>query len=291
MPCAIVNPRVKNHRIFFLLAIIGNKRRRAFVDHEFFARGVVLPCLFLALAGCGRGGDEVPGGGGIVTMAPHLTEVVFALGAGDRLVGVGAFCDYPQQVKNEVNEGGYIDPDLEKLALLSPDLLILPGKHEAVSEFAALRGLDVLNVHMDDFATIDAGIAEIGKALEVPGEADALRARVEEELAEVAAAVAGLPQPKVLIITTRRSHDLDTLYTAGGKSFVGEIVTLAGGGNIHEDAPRPYFEASKETIVVAAPDVILEFHCGEELDAAEEAAFKADWNMLKNVPAVQNGRR
>jgi ABC-type Fe3+-hydroxamate transport system substrate-binding protein len=102
--------------------------------------------------------------------------------------------------------------------------------------------------------------------------------------------VAGLPRPKALIITMRHDHTLNTLYTAHGASFVSELAGVAGGDNIYADAATTYPEASKETVVLKAPEVILEFHAGEKIDDAERRRFAEDWRQLPSLPAVQNGR-
>ena len=223
-------------------------------------------------------------------MAPHLTETVFALGQGDRVIAVGSFDDYPAEAAALPKVGGYVDPNLEKIAMLAPELIIVPGKHQKVTDFAAMKGLAVLNVNMDSLATIDSGIEQIGQRLGCPSEARALRARVTGELDAVRAAVANHPRPKVLIITMRQDHNLNSLYTANRNSFVSEIVDCAGGDNIFADAATTYLEASKETVVVKAPDVIIELHAGEKLDAAEQEQYKADWSQLPNLPAVRDGR-
>lgn len=227
---------------------------------------------------------------GIITMAPHLTETVFALGQGGRVVGVGSFDDYPPEIASLPKVGGYLDPDLEKIAMLNPELLILPGRARAVTDFAALKGIPVLNINMDSFETIDLGIAAIGQALGCEKEADELRARVLGDLDAVRAAVIGLPRPKVLIITMRQDHNLNHLYTAHKTSFVSQIIDCAGGDNIYADASTSYPEASKETVVMRAPDVIVEFHAGEKLDDTERAKYVADWQQLPSLPAVKNRR-
>ena len=227
---------------------------------------------------------------GIITLAPHLTETVFALGKGTEISAIGKFDDWPPAALALPRAGGYLDPDLEKITLLHPALLIVPGQHPKVSEFARLQGIQVLNVHMDSFETIDAGIRTIGSALAAQGPAEQLVGQIAGQREAVRAAVAGLPRLKVLIVTQRQTHDLNTLYTTGGGSFVSEVVALAGGDNIYEDSKLAYLEASKETIAVRAPDVILEFHCGEVLDEVAQATYKADWQALSGLPAVVQGR-
>lgn len=246
-------------------------------------------CLLALLIACGNTAAP-PARQGIITLAPHLTETVFALGQGGRVVAVGSYDDYPPEIAALPKAGGYVDPDLEKIAVLNPELVIVPGRHPKVTEFATIKGIPLLSVNMDSLDGIDRGIADIGQALDCRREADALRARILGELDAVRAAVAGRSRPKVLIITMRHDHTLNTLYTAHGGSFVSELVDAAGGGNIYADAVTSYPEASKETVVVKAPDVILEFHAGEILDEAERERFAGDWRQLPSLPAVQNGR-
>lgn len=263
-----------------------------FRNRSSFSIVCALAALLLGLvaAGCNQDAPAALPPSGLVTLAPHLTETVFALGKGDEVRAIGNFDDWPPEALTRPRAGGYLDPDLEKITLLRPALLIVPGQHPKVSEFARLQGIRVLNVHMDSLATIDAGIEAIGAALSVPEVASQLVARLAGQREAVRAAVADLPRPRVLIITQRQSHDLNTLYTAGSSSFVSEIVALAGGDNLYADAPQPYLEASKETIVLRAPEVILEFHCGEKLDDAAQAAYRTDWQALSGLPAVAQGR-
>ena len=250
-----------------------------------------LLCVLLpGLSACGNPPTPSPPRKGIVTMAPHLTETVFALGQGSRVIAVGSFCDYPPEAVKLPRIGGYLDPNLEKISTLSPELLIVPGRDRKVTEYAQMKGLPLLSVNMDSLESIDEGIGTIGKTLGCLREADVLRARIRAELDAVRNAVKGLPRPKVLIITTRPDHTLNSLYTANRTSFVSEMVDCAGGENIYADGPSNYFTASKETIVMRAPDVIIEFHAGENLDESERTKFVADWRQLPSLPAVRNGR-
>lgn len=246
----------------------------------------VLLCTSL-IAGCA--GEPLPRGG-IVIIGPHITETVFALGQGHRVSAVDSFSDYPPEVQELPSIGGYIDPNLERLSLIGPDLLIVAGLYPKVMEFATPRKLPTLVVDMDGLSSIDDGIKTIGAALHCEPEAERLRQSLHAELEAVRAAVDNKARPKVLIITGRSTHDLHSLQTAGGASFLSEIVTCAGGDNVYGDTTEPYFEASKETVVARAPDVVLEFHAGENLNESERAAFVADWHAMPTLPAVSAGR-
>lgn len=250
-------------------------------------------CILLgaALFSCDRShGQPRTGEKGIITFGPNITETVFALGQGDRIVGVTTFCDYPPEAKSIRRIGGYLDPDLETITALAPELIILPGKMEKLASLAEQNHVMVLNAHMDDLKSIHDSIRAIGAALDCATEAEALCGRIDGDLDAVRKVVEGMPRPKVLLINTRQSHDLNNLFTVGRASFMSELTNIAGGDNIFDDTDRPYFEASKESVVARAPDVIIEFHAGEDLSAEEQANYVRDWNELKTVPAVSNGR-
>lgn len=253
-----------------------------------FAVGLIAAALMSA-AGCG-GVQQGQKHQGIITMGPHITETVFALGQGSRVIAVGAFDDYPLEVIDMEKAGGYLNPDLEKITTLSPELLIVAGQQPQLAEYARVNRIDVLSVSMDSLETIGQGIEQIGAALRCERKAERLKQSIEQDLDHVRAAVKDLPRPKVLILTGRQTHDLNSLNTAGGASFVSELVDIAGGENIYQDALQAYFEASKETVVMAAPEVILEFHCGEGLTQSQLDAYFRDWHALGTLPAVKCGR-
>ena len=254
--------------------------KRKFVHYCF-----AVVCAVL-LVGCGGGGK----GEGIITMAPHLTETVFALGQEGRLIGRGSYDDWPARARRLPSVGGYLDPNFEQITMLGPELLILPGESVEVTQYAELQQLPVLNVHMDSLASIDAGIEAIGVALGCAREATALRQKIDSEVAALRAALKDVERPSAFIVTSRQAHDLNTLHTVGATSFVSELVDLAGATNIYGDTQQAYLEASKETLVKRAPAVIIEFHSGRSLTDRQRISYRSDWNNLPTIPAVQQGR-
>jgi len=262
--------------------------------HKVFPAHSVIACIFFAFvcASCSQesAAPQHQGKAGVVSLAPHLTEWVCALGAGGRLVAIGEFDDYPPETQSLPRVGGYINPNLEKITALAPAMIIVPGKHPKVSEYAALNRVPLLNIHMDNFATIASGLAQLGDALECPDKAQALLDKINHERAALERRFSGKVRPKVLLITYRHSHDLNTLYSVGGTSFLSELLHLAGGENIFAAESSPYFEASKESVETLAPEVILEFHAGENLSATQAEQFRKDWAAMPGLPAVANGR-
>ena len=266
---------------------------RFVVRHSFMLCSLLLGLTTLS-SGCGSSQQsEIPSPTqrtGIVSMAPHLTETIFALGLGNRLTAVGSFDDYPPEIEKLPRVGGYMDPDLEKISMLAPELIILPGRHEKVTSYARLYEIPVLNIHMDSLETILEGIRTLGDALSCEEAAESLITEMENDMAALAAQVAEYPRRKTLIITARQPGSLNTLYTTGGTSFVSEIAALAGAENIHEEVSQAYFTASKETVVMRAPEVILEFRAGEELSDSDIERLKSDWEQMPTLPAVREGR-
>jgi iron complex transport system substrate-binding protein len=227
---------------------------------------------------------------GVVSFSPNITETVFALGQSDRLVAVSAYCDYPPEAEALPKAGNYLSPNFEKLALLAPEMILLAGEHEKVTEFAEMNGIQAVNAHMDNLATIQSGIMSVAEALGVPERGEALYAEIEARLDAVRQSVAGKPRANVFLVTFRTNNDLNSLSTVGSSSFLSELVEVAGGRNIFNDFDDPYFEASKETVVMRAPDVIVEFHAGEQLSETDIASYRADWAALDTLPAVRDGR-
>jgi iron complex transport system substrate-binding protein len=240
--------------------------------------------VLLVVAGCGGDVPPPPAGGPaarIVSLAPSVTETLYALGAGDRLVGVCAQCDYPAAVAKVPRVGGYMVPSVEEVIAARPDLVIVvpsPGNHDPVLALERL-GLRVLVVHdrtLDDLWTTIGAIAD---AVGLPGAGERLVRDLRARLDAVAARVAGLPRRRVLLVV---GHD--PLIVVGRGTLQDELITLAGGTNVAADAGTAWPKVAFELVVARAPEVILDTAMGTEAGAT--ALFAG----LTSVPAVRDGR-
>ena len=184
----------------------------------------LLVVICLCAAGCSGPPNPPVKAEGVVTFAPSITEVTFALGQGHRVIGVSEFCNYPPETDQIEEVGGWLNPNLEKLTRLAPEMIIIQGEHEKVTEFASHSGAKLVRVDMDSLATIAEGIRTIGAVLQCEDAAEKLVSDMEGELDAVRKAVAGRPRPKVLLLTGRQLHVMDSLYTVGGPSFLSELV-------------------------------------------------------------------
>ncbi len=222
----------------------------------------------------------------IVSMAPNITETIFALGGGERLIAVTDFCIYPPEAKELPRVGGYFNPNLERLTALHPDLVIVQGKHDKVDRFCRKKGIPVLHVRMDSLSSIYDGILELGRVLNCTERAQKLCAAIRGDLEQIRKNVANRSRKKVFICLGRSPGSMASLYTAGGPSFVSEILQIAGGENIFADVTQPYPEASKESLIKRAPEIIIETRPGENITDVQRRKIISEWNVLGTIPAV-----
>jgi len=244
-------------------------------------------------AACGRSAPEEADTfpeGGIIAFGPSLTETVYALGHGGRLVGVSSFVTYPPEATELPFVGGMTDPNLERIAALKPSLVLLAGRVPLIEQLGRQSGFAVRDATMDTLAQIEQGTLEIARLLGDEAAGARLWAEIAAELRAVEEAAEGRPRVSVFIAMSRARGDLNQLFTTGGSSFVHELAALAGGDNIFADASQPYLEASKERILARAPDVIIELQPGFSLDEDALARMRAEWKVMPTVPAVQSGR-
>lgn len=196
----------------------------------------------------------------IVTLAPSLSEMVIAVGAGERLVGVSRFDTLPQ-LKALPRVGGFVDPSVEAVIALKPDLVLVqpgPGNKAPVLKMAEL-GVPVLALPLHDMAQVLAAIREVGKAV---GEAEAgekAAQALEAVRAEVRARARSVTAKKVLVV-----YGFQPLVVAGPGSFADELLRDAGAKNAAAAAKTPYPVYSVESVVRAKPDVIIDAVMGHE---------------------------
>ncbi len=262
------------------------------------ARGRLLGALAFALsvtasAGCGRP-EPAPAARAVprrlISLAPSVTETLFALGLGDRVVGVGDYTFWPAEATRKPRLGGLIDPNLERIAALRPDLAILLPSEKDVGAKLAPLGIETLIVHNESLADVEASFLEIGRRCGVPDAGERLAARWHAELLARPRPVGSAGgAPKVLMIVERPAGRLGELYAAGPGTFLDELLGRLGGVNVFGDAPNLYPQASLEEIVARKPDLILELR-SDPPDETARRALIADWQPLQAVPAVANGR-
>jgi iron complex transport system substrate-binding protein len=226
----------------------------------------------------------------VVSFSPALTEIIFALGQEGKLVGVSSFCTYPPAANELPVCGGLIDPNLELLAELNPDVVFLQGISPTLLDWCEKTGQGHEPVKLDTLDDIWTTTRRIGEVLGCPEEAEALAARIQGELNDVRARVAGRAPVPVFICLGREPGKIRGLMTAGRASFLTDLIAMAGGQNVFSDAAMLYPQPSLEALVERAPQVILDLQPEWTGSERAEADLVAQWSVLDTVPAVRNGR-
>jgi len=251
--------------------------------------GFLLACACL---GCAHAEPEGERSQRIVSMAPSTTEILFALGLGDQVVGVSRYCDYPDAAGKIVKVGGHVDPNYEAIVAARPDLVILLTAHRDVKTELDKLGIRTLVTPHKSVGDIHEAIRLIGDACDRRQRADTLLDQLARRTQAVREAVEGRPRPRVLICIGRdtESEQLSGIYVPGRHEFYDEIIEMAGGVNAYEGEQVAYPEISAEGVLQINPDVIIDLadytHTGEKTPAEIEA----QWSALRTVGAVRDGR-
>jgi iron complex transport system substrate-binding protein len=226
----------------------------------------------------------------IISVIPAVTEMLFAIGAGPQVVAVGSFDRYPPQVQTLPRVGALLDPDLERILSLKPDLVIV---YESQTDLRAQ--LDRAGIQM--FAYRHAGLADVTETIRALGtrvghtkEADAVVRTIDARMADIRRRVAGRPRPTTLLVFGRDALALRGIYASGGIGFLQDMLDAAGGQNIFADVKQQSVQATTEQILARRPEVILEVR-GQQIALERRPKEIAVWQPLAAVPAVCPHRR
>jgi iron complex transport system substrate-binding protein len=219
----------------------------------------------------------------IISLVPSVTEVLYSIGAQDRLVGVTDFCDYPAAARRKPRVGGMLAPSLEGMVSLKPDLVVATtagNRHETFEQLERLR-IPVYVVNPVSVADVLDLLARLGRLTERTEAADRAVAVLRERIGAVTARVEGRARPRVLYVLWP-----DPLIVPGRGSLVSELITLAGGESVTADGGHGYPRYSLEAALARNPEVIVLASHGSE----QSPLMRAQWERFSQVPAVAAGR-
>ena len=224
----------------------------------------------------------------IVCGSPAITEIVFALGCADRVVGVSDYSTHPPEATDKAGIGGWANPNRERLLVLKPDIIVTQGKHETLASFAKEYGIRFHAVKLDTLEDVYTAIASIAGALHVADGGAELTGRIRGAIGSVRQKVAGAQAKRVLLLFGRAPGTLTGLSTVGPGTFLDELIGIGGGTNVFGDAKGAYPQVSKESLLIRKPEVILEINPGGLLEETEKC-LRTDWREFDGIPAVQSG--
>lgn len=219
----------------------------------------------------------------IVSLSPANTEILFALGAGEKVVGVTTYCDYPEEAKEREKVGDLERPSLELIQKLQPDLVVAGGYLQAdlINRLEGL-GIKVVSTEAKDIKSIYDSIRLIGKIAGREQKAEELVSGVQKVIDETRARVEGQARPKVFYVVW-----LDPLTTAGDEMFINEIIDIAGGTNCAAGT-WGWAKYSPEKLVQDDPDMLIcARHCTNDGITLEQIAANP---VFRNLRCVKNGK-
>lgn len=230
----------------------------------------------------------------IVSTLPSTTEMLFALGLGDRVVGVSDFCRYPPEVTSLPKIGHVLRPDFERILMLRSDLVVITdGNRELAGRLAAAH-VSFVAVATTTLADVSVGMARIAAAAGIEPHARLVIGDMEDRLRRVRARALGRRRPRVLLIVGRNPGALTGIVAAGAGSYLDDLVQLAGGDNVvSRVSSLPYPKVSLESILSLDPEVII--------DTIDMSVIRRDreqrnieglklWQRFQTLSAVRAGR-
>ncbi|CUT02689.1 cobalamin-binding protein [Candidatus Chrysopegis kryptomonas] len=190
----------------------------------------------------------------IVSLAPSITETLFFLGLGDKVVGVTKYCNYPPEAQSKTIIGGVIDPNYEIILSLKPDIVMMTVEGNTKESFNKLSdlGLKIFVTNPRNFEGVFKTILDIGKICKVETRAKFLVDSLRAELEKIKKINSGKHKPKVFVLLS-----LNPLMTAGKNTFINEIIENAGGINIGKNSKQNYPIFNREEILKLNPDIII----------------------------------
>ena len=196
----------------------------------------------------------------IISLAPSLTEVLYAVGAGNQVVGVTRYCIYPPQALKKPQVAGYIDPNYEMILKLKPDLVLLLHEHQAHIQRLKKMDIEVRLIDQRSVKGIIGSIREIGTLTGKVSEAEPRASRTEKRLERIRKETTTLNRPRVLLTVGRHAQvgSLERVFVPQNGSFFGEMIVLAGGKDSYGKAGDHFDTLSREGILNVDPDVVLD---------------------------------
>lgn len=226
----------------------------------------------------------------IVSLVPATTEMLFEMGAGRRVVGVGSYDRFPPEVEKLPRLGGLIDPNIEQLIALRPDLVIVYETQVELRRQLERARIPLWGYSIKGLSDVTSTVRSLGERVGLGVQANASAERIDARLRAVQARVAGRPRPRTLLLFGRESGSLRGINASGGYGFLHDLLELAGGTDVLADVKQAAVAMSTEMVLARAPEVIIELHYGEPWPDVRLAAERRAWNVLPSLPAVRSNR-
>jgi len=226
----------------------------------------------------------------IVSLVPAVTEMLFAIGAGSKVVGVSSYDAFPPEVSRLPKVGALVDPDFERILSLRPDLVVVYGSQTELIGRLQRASIASLPYRHAGLADITRAIRDVGGRVAHPAEAERLARGIEDEIDAIRRAVGTRRRPSTLLIVEREPGTLRGIHASAGVGFLHDMLLAAGGADALQDVARESLQMSVETLLARAPEVIVEVDVAGGWTPARIDRERAVWAALPSIPAVRAGR-
>ncbi len=226
----------------------------------------------------------------VISTSPAITEILFAIGAGDRVVGVTDFCNYPEQACRLPSIGGPLNPSTETWITLKPDLIIIQEDSEVIQKNAKIFEIPSLTVSVNNLNNILNSIQIIADSLHMPQAGHQLAIKIKTKLEGYRTHLKKIKPRQVLMLLSDTNDPSRDLYAVGRDTFLNELLTIAGGENVLPDTMARYPKVSKEYIIAKSPEIIIEVGPKSNLSREETLARKKTWGKFSTLRAVKDDK-
>ena len=225
----------------------------------------------------------------IVSVAPSITEILFALGAGDQVVGDTNYCNYPEAAKTKAKIGGFTTPSIEAMMKLAPDLVFMTNDRPDIAQL--LRdsgGKDVVVVNPGSIAGIYQSIQTIADKIGASDRGKALIQSIDKDIHQAPPSGTRTPKPGVLFVVGRTPGKVADLIVVGNGTYLSELIELAGGANVAADTVGQYPHFSFEEVIHRDPDIIVDMGHSEMVTEVQKRQVKQLWKQYPFLRAVKH---
>lgn len=225
----------------------------------------------------------------IIIIGPNITEIIYALEQQHKLVGVDDFSHYPPAADSIPRVGGVINPNLEKIISLQPDIVFLSGNSQKITEFCNDHNIQCIGYEFTDLKSVFYSIQDMGRLLDAQSQADSLTNLLDSSLDFIQRN--SISREITVLTVIPYQQDLTKFMTTSNNSFIGEIIELAGGENIIGNQGVLFPEISQEAVLLRDPQLVLILASPLSPDSADSADLLKQWrNLYPQITATEDSQ-
>ena len=225
----------------------------------------------------------------IISLVPAVTEMLFAVGAGERVAAVSSFDRFPPEIEKLLRVGALLDPDVERILSLRPDLVIVYRTQKDLQTQLTRAQVPFFLYEHAGLADVTSTIRQIGSRVGNVERAAQVAGIIDSRIETVRKRTRGMSRPRTLVIIGRDPFAMRGMFASGGVGFIHDMLTAAGGENVFGDVERQAVQATTELVIARKPDIVVELRADPIDERTRDKELKA-WAALSSVPAVRDRR-